>query len=184
LWCPDERATLSSDVRLIMPERPGIGRSDTKERRTLSDWPTDVVALADALGVGRFAVLGVSAGGPYAASCAALIPQRLTAVGIVSSRTIAKYNWAERPETYSAWSTDEQAEFDLAQKDPEAAADLAAAHFADQATEWEHHPEKLHEALEKAEGDRWFFADEARAATFDAYIREAFRQGLGASAGS
>jgi pimeloyl-ACP methyl ester carboxylesterase len=42
-----------------------------------------VIALADDLGVARFAVLGYSGGGPYAASCALKIPERLTRVGIV-----------------------------------------------------------------------------------------------------
>jgi pimeloyl-ACP methyl ester carboxylesterase len=178
LWCPDESVTFSARVRLVMPDRPGIGRSDVMEGRTFSDWPADAVGLADALGIDRFAVVGVSGGGPYAASCAALIPERLTAVGIVSSRPIAKYNWAERPEAYSEWTAEDLTQFELAQEDPESAADLAAAQFATQAAEWEQHPEQIHPALEAAEGDRWFFADEARAAIFDAYIRETFRQGL------
>jgi pimeloyl-ACP methyl ester carboxylesterase len=46
--------------------------------------PADVVALADRLGIDRFAVLGYSGGGPYAVVCALAIPERLTCVGIVS----------------------------------------------------------------------------------------------------
>jgi pimeloyl-ACP methyl ester carboxylesterase len=71
-------------VRLIAVDRPGFGQSDFQPDRTLLDWPRDVADLADALGLDRFAVLGVSGGGPYAAACAARIPERLTAVGIVS----------------------------------------------------------------------------------------------------
>ncbi len=71
-------------VRLIAPERPGYGLSDFKARRTFLDWPQDVVELADALNVERFAVGGVSGGGPYVAACAFKIPERLTAAGIVS----------------------------------------------------------------------------------------------------
>ena len=41
--------------------------------------------LADALGLNRFAVLGVSGGGPATLACAWKIPERLTAVGVVSS---------------------------------------------------------------------------------------------------
>ncbi|HLU10175.1 MAG TPA: alpha/beta hydrolase [Oceanobacillus sp.] len=45
----------------------------------------DVVELADALGLQRFAVMGVSGGGPYALACASQIPDRLTAAALVSS---------------------------------------------------------------------------------------------------
>jgi pimeloyl-ACP methyl ester carboxylesterase len=180
LWCPDESATASANVRLVMPDRPGIGRSEVKEGRTLADWPTDVIGLANAPRIDSFAVVGVSAGGPYAASCAALIPSRLSAVGIVSSVALAKYNYAERPGAYEEWNTEQRAEFDVAQHDPLAAAELAAAHFAKEAAELDRHPEKIHEALKAAEGDRWFFDDEVRADTFDAYIRETFRQGVNA----
>src|SRR5437867_2699839 len=55
-----------------------IGGSDVLPRRTFGAWPSDVVELADALRVEKFGVLGWSAGGPYAAVCAARIPARLT----------------------------------------------------------------------------------------------------------
>jgi pimeloyl-ACP methyl ester carboxylesterase len=70
-------------IRLIALDRPGFGLSDFKPRRTISEWPDDVVKIADALGIKRFATLGVSGGGPYAAACALRIPERLTAVAIV-----------------------------------------------------------------------------------------------------
>ncbi|HEU5180210.1 MAG TPA: alpha/beta hydrolase [Candidatus Polarisedimenticolia bacterium] len=71
-------------LRIIAPDRPGIGQSDFLPGRGFSDWPRDVTALADALGLKRFAVLGNSGGGPYAAVCAAKIPERLSAAVIVS----------------------------------------------------------------------------------------------------
>jgi pimeloyl-ACP methyl ester carboxylesterase len=71
-------------VRIIAPDRPGLGRSDFQPGRRISDWPADVIALADRLALARFAVLGYSGGGPYAAACAWKIPERLTRVGIVS----------------------------------------------------------------------------------------------------
>lgn len=70
--------------RLIGIDRPGFGRSDPQWGRRLSDWPADVLVVADALGLARFAVAGASGGGPYAAACAALIPDRLIGVGILS----------------------------------------------------------------------------------------------------
>ena len=71
-------------VRLVVVERPGFGLSDFQPGRTLLDWPDDVAAFADALGIKRFAVVGVSGGGPYAAACAYKMPQRLTGAAIVS----------------------------------------------------------------------------------------------------
>lgn len=71
-------------LRVIAPDRPGMGGSDFQPGRRLTDWPADVTALADALGLDRFAVLGNSGGGPYVAVCAARIPTRLGAAVIVS----------------------------------------------------------------------------------------------------
>jgi len=70
-------------LRVIAPDRPGIGLSDFQPGRSIGDWPADVAELADALGLGRFGVLGVSGGAPYALACAAKIPERLATVGIV-----------------------------------------------------------------------------------------------------
>ena len=70
-------------IRIISPDRPGYGRSDYKENRKLLDYPNDLVELADHLKIKKFAVVGVSGGGPYAAATAYKIPDRLTKVGIV-----------------------------------------------------------------------------------------------------
>lgn len=70
-------------VRFIGVDRPGMGLSDFKKGRTFLDWPDDVIELADALGFDKFAVEGVSGGGPYSAACAYKIPDRLTACGII-----------------------------------------------------------------------------------------------------
>ena len=78
------QAAVRRGVRVIALDRPGFGRSDFKRGRTLAGWPDDVLEAAGALGIDRFAVLGYSGGGPYAAACAARIPERLTAVAIVS----------------------------------------------------------------------------------------------------
>jgi pimeloyl-ACP methyl ester carboxylesterase len=72
-------------VRLIGLDRPGVGRSAPKPGYHLLDWPNDVVEVADQLGIERFAMEGLSAGGPYALACAYAIPQRLTACGLIST---------------------------------------------------------------------------------------------------
>ena len=80
----EHEAAARRGVRMIWPDRPGYGLSDFKPRRTIIDWPADVVELADALGIERFGVAGMSGGGPYVAACALRIPGRLTGAAIVS----------------------------------------------------------------------------------------------------
>ena len=75
---------IKKNIRVIGIDRPGMGLSDFKKNRTLLDWPDDVVELADALGIDKFAVEGISGGGPYVAACAYKIPERLTSCGIIS----------------------------------------------------------------------------------------------------
>jgi pimeloyl-ACP methyl ester carboxylesterase len=81
----DEAAALQLGARLIAVDRPGFGRSDFLIDRGLPDWPRDVAALADALGIEHFAVAGISAGGPYALACAWRLPERVTVAAVASS---------------------------------------------------------------------------------------------------
>ena len=80
----DDGCAAELNARIIAVDRPGSGLSDFKRGRKILDWPDDVIELADALQVDRFAVLGISGGGPYAAACAFKISKRLTATAIVS----------------------------------------------------------------------------------------------------
>lgn len=81
---PDEAIAGRLGVRIITPDRPGYGLSDYQPNRTLLDFPDDVAELVDGLGIERFAVFGVSAGGPYVAACAYRMPDRVTRAAIVS----------------------------------------------------------------------------------------------------
>jgi pimeloyl-ACP methyl ester carboxylesterase len=74
-------------VRLICPDRPGIGGSDSRPGYQLLDWPDDVVEMADQLGIERFAVEGFSGGAPFALVCAYKIPHRLITCGLISPAT-------------------------------------------------------------------------------------------------
>lgn len=71
-------------VRLIAPDRPGYGWSDPHPARTLLDWPRDVEALAGALRLREFGVIGISGAVPYLLACAIAIPERLSHVAILS----------------------------------------------------------------------------------------------------
>jgi pimeloyl-ACP methyl ester carboxylesterase len=90
--CPDCRlAARSGDaaarragVELLAINRPGYGRSDPARSDHVSV-AADTIAVADALGVERLAVLGMSLGGPYALACAATNPDRVTGAGVVAA---------------------------------------------------------------------------------------------------
>lgn len=81
----DDSVAISANARIITVDRPGIGLSTFKLNRTILDWPADLEELADALGLHHFAVAGASAGGPYAAACAFKLPDRVTALALISS---------------------------------------------------------------------------------------------------
>jgi pimeloyl-ACP methyl ester carboxylesterase len=79
-----DRAANKAGALIIAVDRPGMGGSDFQRGRRILDWADDVVALADALRVERFAVLGFSGGGPYALACAHAVPERLSAAATVA----------------------------------------------------------------------------------------------------
>jgi pimeloyl-ACP methyl ester carboxylesterase len=64
-------------IRLISYGRPSYGGSTPHPGRDVASAAADVARIADALGVGRFAVMGASGGGPHALACAALLPDRV-----------------------------------------------------------------------------------------------------------
>jgi pimeloyl-ACP methyl ester carboxylesterase len=78
-------AARRAGVRLIAPDRPGIGGSTRQPGRDLLGWPADVAELTDALDLERFAVMGWSLGGAYAAACAFALPDRVAGLALIAS---------------------------------------------------------------------------------------------------
>ncbi|MCZ4578624.1 alpha/beta fold hydrolase [Gordonia amicalis] len=68
-------------IRVVSFDRPGYGGSDPAPIG-LTPVARDAEALADHLGLDRFAVFGWSGGGPFALAAAALMPDRVTCVGV------------------------------------------------------------------------------------------------------
>jgi pimeloyl-ACP methyl ester carboxylesterase len=66
-------------IRLIGHDRPGYGGSTAKPGRRLVDEAADVGAIADELGLDRFAIYGHSGGGAPTLACAARLPSRVVA---------------------------------------------------------------------------------------------------------
>ena len=124
-------------------DRPGIGWSERDPGRTVVSWGADVEALADHLGLGRFAVLGWSAGGPHALSCAAALPERVTRVATCGGMAPLR----DRADTKELGLAVDRLLFPLARRAPWLAARLVAMASGRRG------PEKAKEQMLKALGD-------------------------------
>ena len=74
----DEGVYASAGARVVTYDRPGYGGSARHRGRDVVDCVEDVAALADALGIERFAVIGYSGGGPHALAAAVRLQERVT----------------------------------------------------------------------------------------------------------
>lgn len=90
LYPPHERDAAERRIRLFSYDRPGYGGSTRQQGRSVADCAADIAAVADALGVERFCVWGISGGGPHALAAAALLPDRVVAAAALAS--VAPYD--------------------------------------------------------------------------------------------
>jgi pimeloyl-ACP methyl ester carboxylesterase len=70
-------------IRLIGLERPGVGASTAHLYDSVLGWAADVEQIADQLGVDRFALVGLSGGGPYVLACAHRLAERVVAGAVL-----------------------------------------------------------------------------------------------------
>jgi pimeloyl-ACP methyl ester carboxylesterase len=118
LFGPSADVPRRCGVRLITFDRPGFGGSDRREGRTVLDTAGDVTALADGLGVDRFAVVGVSAGGAHALACAFALGDRVSGVAVASMPGPLD----EVPGAWDALDRRQRPAADMAREDPVTAA--------------------------------------------------------------
>jgi pimeloyl-ACP methyl ester carboxylesterase len=95
------RAAADNGLRWVSYDRPAYGGSSPNPGRDMASAAADVAAIADALGIGRFAAVGHSGGGPHALACGALWPERVIAV--VSMSAPAPFD-AEGLDWFAGWS--------------------------------------------------------------------------------
>lgn len=69
--------------RVITVERPGNGESSPHLYRRVVDFAADIDAFADQLALDRFALVGLSGGGPYVLACAHELPHRVSAAAVL-----------------------------------------------------------------------------------------------------
>ncbi|GAB2692519.1 alpha/beta fold hydrolase [Thalassiella azotivora] len=92
LGSPPEPLFAAADrlgLRWVGYDRPGYGGSTARPGRDVASAAADVAAVADALGLGRFAVVGHSGGGPHALACGALLGDRV--VGVVAGAGLSPF---------------------------------------------------------------------------------------------
>ena len=163
---PFEDALAGLDVRVVSADRPGYGGSSPQAGRGLEDWPADVAAFADHLGVERFAVMGWSSGGPYAVACAALLPDRVASAGVVCG--VTDFGW---PGAWDGYLEDESKLMRIG--DEARAVAWCEAHYGQDGSRF------MEAGLgELAPADQAVLADAALATALMTTVGEAFRQGV------
>ena len=71
-------------LRIIAPNRPGVGRSEFTARRSPVEAVRDVEDVALALGLGDFSVIGLSGGAPYALATLHQLGRRVRTATLIS----------------------------------------------------------------------------------------------------
>jgi pimeloyl-ACP methyl ester carboxylesterase len=171
----DDRVVADSGVRLVSFDRPGYGGS-TPAPFGLASIAADAHAVADALGMARFATLGVSGGGPGALAAATVPGGRVTRVGVVSGAAPLLHV----PGALDSLDDNDRVALPLLASDPAAAAAVFAAGFEPLA-ELTRDPDgpgvasALAGLLSPRDGE--LLADRRRAAAFEESTREALRPG-------
>jgi len=84
---PQESKQLLADnnLRVLVPERPGYGDSDSQLKRNHRDWCHDIEALLDSLKIDKVKVIAHSIGGVYALALAEFLPHRIERIAMVNA---------------------------------------------------------------------------------------------------
>lgn len=77
-------AALERRLRIVAPDRPGMGRSTFVPDRRVMHHAADVASLLDQLRIDRFSVIAYSGGSPYGLACAVRLGHRVDHAVVVS----------------------------------------------------------------------------------------------------
>ena len=164
----------SVGARVITYDRPGYGGSDRFRGRRVVDCVADVSAIADSLGIERFAVTGGSWGGPHSLAVAARLPERVTRAACragVAPFDMPGFDWFAGMDAVNideiGWALEGE--------------DILAREIDRMATAWLERladdPSKAGE-VEFSDADRAVMANPERQAVERRMLNEAFRQGV------
>jgi pimeloyl-ACP methyl ester carboxylesterase len=165
---PDESRYGKVGARVITYDRPGYGGSDRRRGRQVVDCVEDLLAIADELGFDRFAVVGVSGGGPHSLAVAACVPERVTRaacnVGLVPFDT-PDFDWFEGMDPLNV------AEFGWAFEGEDVLRRELEREAAEMLARMDEDPSKLM-------GDDWQLPESDRAVLADAEVQTMIRQAM------
>ena len=176
----DDSIYVDAGVRYITTDRAGYGRSTRNRGRRVADEAADVLAVADALALDRFSVVGGSGGGPHALACAALLGERVERVACQSSLAPLGPGGLTRADWLSGMDPEIAAELEWA----EAGEDVLTEDMQRAQLLMEERIASAPELLigeEASEGDVAFLQRPEVVAAFRRVISEQARHGVGGS---
>ncbi|WP_046471000.1 alpha/beta fold hydrolase [Allosalinactinospora lopnorensis] len=165
------QAAKKHGFRLIALDRPGYGLSTFQRNRSFRDWPDDVRALADSLGIHEFGVVGHSGAGPHLFACGCFLPpERLKFIG-----ALAPWGPVATPEIMAGLNPLDRFYARLARRTPL----IMRASFAPLGWCAKHRPRLFLSLLRSAVSppDRAALLDDRLRERLSLSQREAFRQG-------
>ena len=172
----DGSAYANVGARAITYDRPGYGGSDRFRGRRVVDCVADVSAIADSLGIERFAVIGGSWGGPHSLAVGARLPERVTRAACaagVAPFDIPGFDWFAGMDAVNieeiGWALEGE---DVLAREIERVAVAMLKRVADD-------PAKvISDEVELSEADRAIMASPERHEMIRRGINEAFRHGV------
>lgn len=78
----------SKHLQIVAVDRPGFGLSTFALKRRICDFASHVSFLADHLEIDKFTLVGLSGGGHYVITCAALLAERVTRAMVISGLSL------------------------------------------------------------------------------------------------
>ncbi len=165
---PIRQAAKRLGIRLLAPDRPGMGLSSFRSF-ALREYPQLIGHFADTLGLESFVVIGLSGGGKYACACAWGLPDRVSQVALVSSTCPP-----DLPGAKATWNREAKLMYPLAARAPW----LVRMVVAKVARDARRDATSLLSTLDKlGPADRETLGSEDFRQAFSRSLAEAFRQG-------
>lgn len=164
----------SASPRLFSFDRPGYGMSEFSPF-SFESVSMDAAAVADCLGIDRFAVVGHSGGAPFALAMGAFLGERVTAIGL----SAAPVPYKDVPFAWQMLTEVDQRASAMSETDPAGAARLFSVDFEPLARTLRASAESAREYLLKSlKSDSRVLSDAATLDIFTTSLQEGIRQGV------